>query len=331
MYRLHCLPLALTALIAGCASTNLNDTLPNLTLAEVLPSVTDNEYCKQEMDSDILYGVGMTLFNNDDYANAKSCLVYAAPEHTRSFCYLSLIADQDEEKTQPERERESFHYVAYAASQNDWCAEYGMYRIYNGGNKGQERDEALATRWLERSALHGYGESQQSLAYRYKSNEDLVASYAWFRILGEGNDHGQLDVLRKQMSAKQLAEGDKRYEALAARVTSKEDMRAEAREEDIGRYSATIHLDVPQVFEGMSTEQRREFIRETLAVALENEQIETRGQVALYMTMTRSARLKGATGDVLDNPQLLAILQDEDLSLSEAQAQAQGVIDAAYP
>jgi hypothetical protein len=49
------------------------------------------------------------------------------------------------------------------------------------------------------------------------------------------------------------------------------------------------------------------------------------------MMMTRNARLKGITTDVLANEQLLAILHNDELTLAEAQAQAQGVIDAAYP
>lgn len=336
MRYVHCLPVAFSSLILGCAVTpeqneaDLNATLPAMTLESVLPSAEENAYCKRHMDSDILYGVGTTLFNDNDVANAKSCLIFAAPEHNRAFCYLSLIADRDQQKSQADRDQESFSYMAYAASQNDWCAEYGMWRVYQIGSKGVERDPELAKRWLERSALHGYNESQSALVYRYEADGDLVSSLAWSRILGD-EQADQQDQLRQKMDAKQLAANDKLYERLTKQVTSKETMYAEAREEDIGRYSATIHLAVPQALDGMSTEQRREFIRETLAIALENDQIESREQVALYMMMTRSARLKGVTTDVLANEQLLAILHNDELTLAEAQAQAQGVIDATYP
>ncbi|PKM29677.1 MAG: sel1 repeat family protein [Gammaproteobacteria bacterium HGW-Gammaproteobacteria-12] len=338
MRHFHCLPVVFSALMLGCASTpeqhdttaDLNATLPNLTLNTVLPSAEANSYCTPQMDSDILYGVGMQLFNANDTANAKSCLIFAAPEHNRAFCYLSLIADRDQEKSQAERDQESFNYIAYAASQNDWCAEYGMWRIYQIGSKGVERDPELAKRWLERSALHGYGESQSALAYRYEADEDFVAGLAWTRILGEDDDLEQQERLRQQMDAKQLAASDKLYESLKKRVTSKEAMYAEAREEDIGRYSATIHLNDPEVLQGMETEQRRDFIRQAMFTALDLPYVETREQVTLYMVLSRRAQMLEPGADILQNPQLVALLQNTELSFEQANADARRIIEDTY-
>lgn len=337
MRHFHCLPVVLSALILGCTSTpqqqeataEINATLPELTLKSVLPPAEENAYCKRQMDSDILYGVGMELFNNDDTANAKSCLIFAAPEHNRAFCYLSLIADRDQGKTQAERDQESFNYMAYAASQNDWCAEYGMWRIYQIGSKGVERDPERAKHWLERSALHGYGESQSALAYRYEADDDFVASLAWSRIVGD-EDAEQQELLRQRMDAKQLAASEELYESLKQRVTRKEAMYAQAREEDIGRYSASIHLNEPEALQGMETEQRRAFIRQAMLTALDLPYIETRGQVTLYMVLSRRAQMLKPGTDILQNPKLVALLQNTELSFDQANADAQPIIEKTY-
>jgi len=337
MRHFHCLPVVFSALILGCVSTSeqhdttadLNATLPQLTLKTVLPPAQANAYCTAQMDSDILYGLGTQLFSADDTANAKSCLIFAAPEHNRAFCYLSLIADRDQEKSQAEKDQESFNYIAYAASRNDWCAEYGMWRIYQIGSKGVEQDPELAKRWLERSALHGYGESQSALAYRYEADEDLASSLAWSRIVGD--DHAeQQEQLRQKMDAKQLAASDKLYESLQKRVISKEAMYAQAREEDIGRYSATIHLNDPEVLQGMETEQRRDFIRQAMFTALELPYVETREQVTLYMVLSRRAQMLEPGADILQNPQLVALLQDTELSFEQANADARRIIESTY-
>lgn len=337
MRHLHALPVLFSTLILGCTSTaeqsetalDLNATLPALTLEDVLSPVEENAYCKRQMDSDILYGVGTTLFNANDQANAKSCLTFAAPEQHRAFCYLALIAAGDAEKSQAERDQAYFNYIAYAASQNDWCAEYGMWRIYQGGSRGVERDPERARLWLERSALHGYGESQSTLAYHYEADKDFASSLAWLRI--SGADDEQQENLRQQMDANQLAASDKLYARLQQRVTSKEAMYAEAREEDIGRYSATIHLNDPDVLQGMTTQERRDFIRQAMFTALDLPYIETREQVTLYLVLSRRAQMRQPGADILQNPQLVALLQDTELSFEQANTQARPMIEKAYP
>lgn len=62
--------------------------------------------------------------------------------------------------------------MAYSASKNDSCAAYGMYQTYLYGQRGQERDETLALRWLERSAKLGDPEAQRTLAFRYEEKGD---------------------------------------------------------------------------------------------------------------------------------------------------------------
>ena len=92
MKLFNVLPLALTTLLAACASTapekteptvpELNDTLPKLTLQSVLPQVAANEHCNPAMDSDLLYGridgeklqaLAKTLINFRQYDDAFIC------------------------------------------------------------------------------------------------------------------------------------------------------------------------------------------------------------------------------------------------------------------
>ena len=98
---------------------------------------------------DLLFGIGYKLNEIEDYKNAKGCFAMAAPDYTRAFCYLSTTTDQETDKPKAERDRESFNYIAYSASQNDWCAEYGMYATYWFGDKDIPKDRDLALRWLE--------------------------------------------------------------------------------------------------------------------------------------------------------------------------------------
>ncbi|WOE80599.1 sel1 repeat family protein [Pseudomonas protegens] len=328
--KLHnLLPLALATALLGCGTPSLNDTLPKSSLQNPLPSVTDNAYCNSQMDSDILYGVGMSLFNDEQHAEAKSCLVMAAPKHQRAFCYLSMIAEQEADKSTEERQRESFHYMAYSAAQNDWCAEYGLYQVYLFGSKGMPQDKPLALRWLERSALHGAPDSQQILADEYAEQGDLVASYAWLRIIDNQQDTSELDALKTKLTPEQLSAAEKRYQALRPQVVTKEAMYAEAREEDVGRYSADIQLAYPDTFKGMTSTERYAFVKQTMLTGLDLPYLQSRDQVARYILIARYAHLKNAPVEALQNPRIVALLSDEELATAEALKQARQILDQA--
>nr|WP_315446461.1 sel1 repeat family protein [uncultured Pseudomonas sp.] len=313
------LPLALLTVLAGCASkeTPLNDTLPLLTQQDVLPAVTASEHCNAQMDSDILFGIGFQMYENQELDDAKTCMVMAAPKHPRAFCYLSMITAQDEQLTTEQRNRQAFNYTAYAARQNDWCAEYGLYQDYKYGNSGVKADAALATRWLERSSLHGYPEAQKDLIKQYEEQGNLVAAYAWTKIMAKADDATASDALRKKMTAAQIAEGDKRYSELAGQVTSKEAMYAEAREEDVGRYSAEIYQEWPDTFKGMSSTERYDYVKQTMYTAIKQPFTKSRGHVLSYIVIDRAAKLKKSYADISKDQRIVAIMEDPDLSVGE--------------
>ena len=324
--------IALLFLLTGCHTItasdkdNLNNSLPELTLQQVLPVATSNEHCNSLMESDILYGTGVRLFENGDYEQAENCLIMAAPNHNRAFCYLSIIAEQAENRTAQERARDSFNYLAYSASQNDWCAEYGIYQAYLYGQKGVQQDEALALRWLERSAQHGYPESQKALIDHYEGQNDLSASYAWNKIAGTE----QLDALKARMTPEQLIDGEKLYTRLSTSVTSKEAMYAEAREEDVGRYSAAIRMDYPETFSGMTAEQRYNFVKQAMLIAIEQPYIQRRSQVISYIVIARHAQLSRPEANILHNEHIAALLQADDLTTSQVIEQAKDIINSSY-
>ncbi|WP_238399351.1 sel1 repeat family protein [Pseudomonas chlororaphis] len=340
MKLFNVLPLALAVLLAACATTapektepkipELNDTLPKLSLQTLLPNVADNEYCNSRMDSDILYGIGLSLFNNDDQPAAKSCLVMAAPKHNRAFCYLSMIAEQETDKSPEQRDRESFNYMAYSASQNDWCAEYGLYQVYLSGSNAVPVDKPLALRWLERSAMHGYPVTQQILAEQYEEQGDLASSYAWLKIIDNKKDTHELDELKAKLTPEQLAAGEQRYNELRTQVSSKETLYAEAREEDVARYSADIHLAYPDTFKGMASAERYDFVKRTMFKGIELPYIHNRDQVTSYIVVARRAQLKKPGADVLQNKQIVSVLSDEELSVDDAVKKAQAILNKAY-
>ncbi|WP_240008793.1 sel1 repeat family protein [Aquipseudomonas campi] len=324
--------LTLLALLAGIYTftayneDSISDSLPKLTLQQVLPATSSNEHCNNQMDSDILYGIGLRLFENGDYAPAESCLIMAAPNHNRAFCYLSIISEQAESKSTQERNRDSFNYLAYSAARNDWCAEYGIYQTYLYGTKGVPQDKDLALLWLERSALHGYPESQTILVDHYESQNDLAASYAWSKIIATD----QVDALRARMTPEQLAEGEEHYTELSSTVTSKEAMYAEAREEDVGRYSAVIQMDYPDIFNGMTSEQRYSFVKQAMLTAIEQPYIQRRSQVTSYIVIARRAQIEKPGVNILQNKNITALLQTDDLTVEEVIEQAQDIINSTY-
>lgn len=82
------LPLALATALVGCGTPSpdeaLNATLPKLSLKELLPQAVANEYCNLYMDSDLLYGIGYQLYNDEKPEQARSCLIMAAPTDRKS-------------------------------------------------------------------------------------------------------------------------------------------------------------------------------------------------------------------------------------------------------
>ncbi|WP_339523713.1 hypothetical protein [Pseudomonas sp. EL_65y_Pfl2_R96] len=324
------LPLALATALVGCGTPSpdeaLNATLPKLSLKELLPQAVANEYCNLYMDSDLLYGIGYQLYNDEKPEQARSCLIMAAPTHDRALCYLASIAEQDTSKDSAQRDREAFSYMAYSAVRNDSCAEFGMFQNFAYGMRGQTPDTDLGLRWLERSARHGDPDAQQTLIRMHTNKANLPVAYSWARVL---DDTAQIDSLKQRMNPQQLSEGEKGYEQLSKNVISKDEVRKEAREENTAVYSANIHMQFPYTFKGLSQKDRHAFMENALATVSARPEFSTRNQFYAYVIISRQAQLHGTNADVLQNPQVMALLSDKELDVAEAVNKAEVILSQA--
>lgn len=310
-------------LLIGCTSNEtpsnnkiLNHTSPKLSISNVLPTASSNTYCNPSLDSDILYGIGYDLFNKEKYTDAKNCLIMAAPQHDRAFCYLAIIAQYDEKSTKDQRNTEAFNYIAYSASKNDWCAEYGMYENYKYGIRGAKQDKTLALSWLERSAKHGYPEAQELIkTYHYKQG-NLPLSYAWSKILGLDTNNLEKET-HKNMTKSQINESKKLYEELKKIVTPKEILKNEALMENIAFLSASIHLNHPETFKNVSSAERYSFIKKAITESQNKSKLKTTGEIESYVVVARHAQKRQPGADILANPEIIKILKNSELTTSQ--------------
>jgi len=314
---LNVLPVALLAWLAGCSTQEvpLNDTLPKLTAQALLPAVTANEYCNPQMDSDILFGTGLLMFEDGSRDVAQTCLVMAAPKHPRAFCYLSRMVMQSGDLSK--NKDLVFNYTGYAAKQNDWCAEYGMYDMYSSGTLGAKKDAALAMRWLLRSSQHGYPDARKQLIKQYEEQGNLAEAYAWSKFLTDAEDARIGATLEPRMSAAQIAEADKRYNELVPQVASKAALDAEERAEDGARYSAQIYQDYPDTFKGLTSAERYAYMSQSIGDAMDLPFIRNRDHVLIYIVINRAAQLKKPDANIANDQRIVTLIEDKRLTVDE--------------
>ncbi|CAI8852149.1 MULTISPECIES: sel1 repeat family protein [Pseudomonas] len=319
MKVLNILPLALLTFLAGCATqeVSLNDTLPKLTAQALLPAVTANQYCNAQMDSDMLFGTGLLMYEDREYVEAKTCLVMAAPKYPRAFCYLSAMVHEDDTLTSEQSSTLAFNYKAYAATKNDWCAEYGIFEVFEYGTYGVKKDPAIALRWLERSSLHGYPEAQKELIKQYEKRGDLTNAYAWTKIMANADDAQAGNPLKNRMTPVQLAEAAKRYSELVPQVASKAAMAAEEREEDVARYSAQVYQNYPDTFNGLSSAERYDYVKQAIHQAMELPFTKGPDHVVGYIVINRAAQLKLPGARIENDQRIVTLMEDKALSVDE--------------
>ncbi|WP_256667419.1 MULTISPECIES: hypothetical protein [unclassified Pseudomonas] len=326
------LPWIMATALLGCGAPSpdeeLNATLPKVSLNELLPPAVANEHCNPDLDSDLLYGIGYQLYNDNQSAEARNCLIMAAPTHDRALCYLASIAEQDSSKDSAERDREAFGYMAYSARKSDACAEFGMFQNFTFGMRGQTPDTALGLRWLERSARHGDTDAQQTLVRLHNNKGNLPLAYSWARVL---DDTAKTEALKQKMNPQQISEGEQGYEQLSKSVTSQDSVRKEAREENIAVYTANIHMEYPETFKGMSVADRHAFMEQAVATVSARPEFSTRGQLYAYVMLARKAQLQKAGVDVLQNPQILQVLSDPELEVADMLKKAEVILGQAAP
>lgn len=323
----HLLPLALATLLIGCGEPSpdeaLNATLPKVGLDQLLPQATPNQYCTTQLDSELLFGLGYQLYDHDQPELARSCLIMAAPSYDRALCYLAKIAEQDSTKDSAERDREAFGYLAYSARKNDSCAEFGMFQNFTFGMRGQTPDTALGLRWLERSARHGDTDAQQTLVRLHTNKGNLALAYSWARAL---DDQQKIQGLKQKMSAQQLGEGEQEYQRLSPQLTSQDSVRQQNREQNIALYTAGVYQLRPTAFEGMPAAERHVFMDRALSRVSALPAFTNRLQLYTYAIIARQAQLRDPQLDILQNPQVLALLQNPDLDLEPTVTQALAIL-----
>lgn len=321
-------------LLSGCTGGHkdfwdeqLNDTLPKLTLQEILPTPEPSKFCKPEMESYLLYGFGLNFFNEQKLVEAKSCLIMAAPQNNRAFCFLADMIKNNDTLTKDEKDKAVHNYISYSASNKDWCAEYNMYQHHAWGAWGAPRDKELSVRWLRRSALQGYPHAQSTLLSHYRAEKDLPNVYAWSKIIGNF-DTSSLTRELTAITPKQKSEGESIYLTLKENVHSKETLLAEAIEQDTGTTAAAILLNYPEVFENSTPSDRYEITKKAITLTHEKSiNLNTRSKVFSYIAIAQHAKQRSISMDILKNQELVKILENDELTYPERLNKARILID----
>ncbi|AZC35428.1 sel1 repeat family protein [Pseudomonas chlororaphis] len=337
------LPLAIFTLLLGCNASSpdekLNNSLPDLSLEQILPKVEANPYCTPEMDSElllglgirlidedeVLYGAGRTLLASKEIKMARSCLIMAAPRYTTSLCILGKIVgarQNDYDKS------EAFNYIAYAARNNESCAEAGLYDIYSVGKLDQPPNKELAMGWLERAARHGDQDAQQDMVRWSSEQDNFPVAYAWARVLNEAKT---IEAVQRKMSPQQMAEGEQHYTQLLSQLTPEKDIEQALRKDLIALSSGELYYSHPEVFEDMSPMQRHAFVAQLVDMLDLYPKFHTRGQVVAYALISRLVQSTGSAVDLWQDPALHALLVNDDLSVEDTVAKAKTILAKRKP
>jgi len=337
------LPLALFTLLTGCELSSpdekLDQSLPDLGLEQILPKAEANAYCTADMDSELLFGLGRLLIDEDqenhgvlrtqfaseEVQMARSCLAMAAPRYTRSLCSLAMVTA---ERPSVYAKSEAFNYIAYAAKRNEGCAQWALYDIYNIGKLKQPPDKALAMAWLERSARHGALEAQEEMLSQSKKQNKLALAYAWARVLGDAEN---IEPLKQAMSPAQIAEGEQHYQQLLAQLPPQELRKKADRKELIALHMADVYMNHPQAFEGLSPLQRRQFMANVVDALEPNPDFQKRRQLYAYVLIARQANLTGPAVNLWQDPALHALLVNEKLGLEDTVARGLAILAKRNP
>ena len=113
-----------------------------------------------------------------------------------------------------------------AAEQGNASAQMSLGECYGGG-KGVEKDFVQAVKWYRKAAEQGHAGAQFNLGGRYYNGEgvtkDEIEAYAYWNLIRITDEDARrnLAVLEKQMSAGQIAAGQKRSKELQKEIDAK--------------------------------------------------------------------------------------------------------------
>ncbi|WP_262415898.1 sel1 repeat family protein [Pseudomonas fluorescens] len=339
MKLLKLLPWVMASVLVGCGFSSpdekLNETLPRLNLDQILPKVEPNQYCTAQMGSDLLYGLGSTLNDEDEEQHiagrflgaseevkmARNCLILAAPEYPRSLCLLAFVVGA---RPYTYDKHDAFNYLAYAAANNESCSEYVLYNVYTVGKLGQPRNQDLGMRWLERAARHGELEAREDMVRLSSEQGDLPKAFAWAMILG---DAAIIDEQKRQMNAVQVAEGNLLYNQLLGQVTAEQTLKKSLRKQLIAENSGDVYRNHPEALEGLSTAQRLAFMANVVDTMMIYPDFSKRRQLYAYALIARRMQATGPVVDLWQNPKLQALLTNKELSVEDTVAKAMVILE----
>lgn len=331
--------------LAACASdpndiSHLNATLPNFKQSDVLPKVSANQYCKPNLDGDLLYGMGYRFYRQRKLSDAQTCLAMAAPEFPQSFCYLSNIAENSTNLTQEQKQQAMFRYTAFAATKNQSCAEYQLHLAYAGDPNAKDLDvkpqAKRAFLWLERAAIHGDPLSQAKVAETYeKAMNKPIEALAWVRIFNLDSEIEVLDKdaikldekhLEDALTEAQRQESDAVFLQNLARVKYKKDVYAEDLRYKNAFYSGSVYLEAPDAMLSMTQAEREAFVQTQIQHALDLDYIKTNGQLVSYLALSAYAKAQNKPVNVENNSQIKALLENRELKTSEQIAKGKALL-----
>ena len=120
-------------------------------------------------------------------------------------------------------EAEAARWYRRGAEQGDVVGQYSLAVLYVMG-KGVPKDIAEAVKWYRQAADQGNALAQYNLGRRHKEGDgvpqDPVEAYKWLRLAAAQGlpDAAQAgDELKRSMTREQIAEGQRRADAFAAR------------------------------------------------------------------------------------------------------------------
>jgi hypothetical protein len=148
-----------------------------------------------------------------------------------AFFKQALQESKEPQTSQTKGQADKFQNTLMAAEQGDLMAQCRLGYMYLHGN-GVDQDYQESLMWFQRAAEQGLSDAQLKLGALHALGkgvyEDSVEAYKWFQLAGmNGEDVTESKtVLERKMSPDQIAEAQKRAEAVAAEMKMNEKEKA---------------------------------------------------------------------------------------------------------
>ncbi|MHC4373562.1 MAG: tetratricopeptide repeat protein [Planctomycetota bacterium] len=182
--------------------------------------------------------------NSNYYASGDG---FAENSNYYAFFKQALQEPKEPQTAQPQGEANKFQDTLLAAEQGDLVAQCRLGYMYLYGN-GVDQDYHESLIWFQRAADHGLSEAQLKLGALHAIGkgvyEDSVEAYKWFQLAGmSGEDVTESKtVLEKKMSPDQIAEAQKRAEAVAAEMEKNEQKKTPVKLSK-GKFRVCVQVD----------------------------------------------------------------------------------------